>query len=350
MKSAWRIIFTRLGIGLFRLTVDAFNTWNNKLNSFQETLNRIWHAGGAWPEYIRAMRLAVNRGQDARKAPALAALPGLCCQAAGGGAAGVDELTAAWMLLYEAAAITDNVEDGDPPADWWAQSGSAAALSVATGLYFSACQALNRLETALMDVRAAREVRDEMLRGVLEMCSGQHLDLMQPGPTLATYWQIAQAKSGVFFGLAGWAGARLATADPQALLGFREFGIHLGLLIQILDDLKEYQILEQRSLENALDPESLPDLGRSLPAAYVREVAPPDVVERFERLLAAPTAAPDSGAQIVQTIERFGGAAYVLAELEIKRLKALEGLDIAGVRPPARDDLLSLLEAVYSLD
>ena len=296
------------------------------------------------------MRLAVNRGSDAGEASSLAALPGLCCQAAGGDAAEAQVLTAAWLLLYEAAAITDNIEDRDPPADWWAQSGSAAALSVATGLYFSACQALIQLEAALPDLRTAREVRDEMLRRVLEMCSGQHLDLTQPRPTLATYWQVAGAKSGTFFGMAGWAGARLATTDPQTLQGFQEFGVQLGLLNQIRDDLKEYQILEQRAHENALDPESLPDLGRSLPAAYVREVAPPDVVARFEQLLAAPTATADAGAQIVQTIERFGGAAYVLAELEVKRLKALEGLESAGARPPARDDLLRLLAAVYPLD
>jgi len=330
--------------------VTRFLTWHNKLNSFQATINRILYAGGAWPEYIQAMRLAVNEGRDETEAPAWVALPGLCCQAAGGEAAWTDALTAAWIMLHEAASITDNVEDRDPPADWWEQSGSAVALSVATGLYFSASQALNQLESASVDARTARDVRDEMLRRVLEMCSGQHLDLLQPRPTLATYWQVVGAKSGAFFGMACWAGARLATEEPRALLGFQEFGVQLGLLIQILDDLKEYQALEQSSLSSDASPECLPDLRRSLPAAYVREVASPEVVDHFEQLLENPIATPDAGAQIVQTIERFGGAAYVLAELEIKRMKALEGLEISGARLPARDGLLRLLEAVYAPD
>ncbi|MCC6956392.1 MAG: polyprenyl synthetase family protein [Anaerolineales bacterium] len=296
------------------------------------------------------MRLALNEGRDETEALAWAALPGLCCEAAGGEAAWADVLAAAWIMLQEAASITDNVEDRDPPADWWAQSGSAVALSVATGLYFSACQALNQLEDAPLAPLAARAVRDEMLRRVLEMCSGQYLDLLQPRPALATYWQVARAKSGAFFGMACWAGARLATEEPRTLLGFQEFGVQLGLLIQILDDLKEYQALEQSSLSSGTSPECLPDLRRSLPAAYVREVASPEVVDHFEQLLENPIATPDAGAQIVQTIERFGGAAYVLAELEIKRMKALEGLEISGARLPARDGLLRLLEAVYAPD
>lgn len=344
MKSAWRIIFTKPIGG------DNFLTWQNTLNSFRETINRIWHKGGAWPEYVRAMRLALNAGRDEGEAPAWAALPGLCCEAAGGEAAWADALAVAWVLLREAASITDNVEDRDPPADWWAQSGSAAALSVATGLYFSASQALNQLENAPVDAQAARDVRDEALRCVLEMCSGQHLDLIQPRPSLATYWQVARAKSGAFFGMACWAGARLATEEPHALAGFQEFGVQLGLLIQILDDLEEYQVLEQSSLGSAAPPEGWPDLRRSLPAAYVREVAPPEAVERFEQLLENSTGASDAGAQVVQAIEGVGGAAYVLAELEIARLKALEGLEISGARPPAKDGLLRLLEAVYASD
>ena len=70
----------------------------------------------------------------------------------------------------------------------------------------------------------------------LRRCSGQHADLTRPERTLEQCWHISEAKSGVFFALACRAGARLATPSEKPLQAFGEFGLHLGLLIQIKND------------------------------------------------------------------------------------------------------------------
>ena len=274
-----------------------------------------------------------------------AALPALCCQAAGGSPYHADPVAAAWYLFYTAADIMDSVEDRDEPADWWAESGPGMAISAATGLYFSASLALNRLDAVIGDARTASDVRAEMLKKFLEMSAGQHLDLTHPQPSLDVYWRIAQSKSGAFFSMACWAGARLATHQPSVLEGYRQFGTAAGLLIQVLDDLHDYLELSQ-----AGDLGAGLDLRRSLPAVFVREVVPESIREKLDGLLSKAQKSPAAAGEIIQMIEQYGGVLYVHTELDKLRMQALAGLDQADARPPARSGLESLLDELHGFD
>lgn len=336
MRCASRTIFTKLAIGKAGYFSGIY-----KLNKTQDIIEKIWRESGAWPEYVQAMRLALTSQQDNEKISTWMALPGICCQAAGGDPDLAELVAAAWLLFYRAADIMDSVEDRDQPADWWSEAGPGTAISAATGLYFSACLALNRLERVLENTRSASAIREEMLRKFLEMCSGQHFDINQPDPTLESYWQIARAKSGAFFGMACWAGARLATEETDRLQGLLEFGLNLGLLIQMLDDLMEF-----RDLGTGFSGKT--DLGRSLPVAYVREVGSQPVVEQLDHLLADLPRQPDVAVQIVEMIEKNGGVIYLLAELDLKRNLALQALERAQAVQPARQHLNHLLDMLHT--
>jgi len=178
-------------------------------------IEQIWDKASAWPEFIEAMRLALNSGRNKQELSIWAELPGLCCQAAGGLPRTADPVAAAWLLFYTAASIMDHVEDAEQPDPWWADLGAGAAINVATGLYFSACLLLSELDSWLGDHEAASQIRSQVLGRFLVMCSGQHLDLIRPSPTLDQYWDLARAKSGAFFTFACWAGA-LSTCSPSS--------------------------------------------------------------------------------------------------------------------------------------
>jgi len=141
-----------------------------------------------------------------------ALLPGLCCQAAGGDPQWADDVAAAWLLYYVAADLMDTVEDRDEPDLWWAEMGPGFALNVASGLFFSASQALNHLHIQQETHVAASAITENFNRSFLKMCGGQHTDLVQPEPTLTQYWETVAGKSGTFFTL-----ARLGRAWPQQM-------------------------------------------------------------------------------------------------------------------------------------
>ena len=86
------------------------------------------------------------------------ALPGLCCQAAGGRAQLAEPVAAAWLLFYVAAHLMDDLEDQDNPDPWWRSLGPGAAINIATGLYFSAGLALQELSSLPLDAQTVQQV------------------------------------------------------------------------------------------------------------------------------------------------------------------------------------------------
>jgi geranylgeranyl pyrophosphate synthase len=289
------------------------------------------------------MRNALKSIQSERGSLEWWMLPILCCQAAGGSAQAAIPVAAAWRLFYAAAHIMDSVEDRDEPEAWWAEMGPGTGISAATGLYFSASLALERLEERLDRPGVAREIRIEMLKRFIEMSSGQHMDLIQRQPNLETYWRIARAKSGAFFSMACWAGARVATDQTETLLGYQQFGLHIGLLIQVLDDLKDFQNLAQ-----LLQERGPAGLTRTLPVVYVLELSAGEERERFWSLLAETRVQTQRVEEIVQMIERNGGALYLYTELESHRQQALQGLDQVDAQQTYKRRLLSFLDELHA--
>ena len=308
-------------------------------------IERIWSEAGAWPEYIEAMHTVLARQFDQKEfdSEVWASLPGLCCQAAGGSAQMAQPVAAAWLLYYAAAHLMDSLEDQDDPDPWWQSWGVGAAINIATGLYFSASLALQELSSLPLDAPTVRAVTMQILQPFLVMCSGQHQDLVGSEPTLEQYWRIAGAKSGEFFAISCRSGARLATDRVDSLRGFHQFGFNFGLLLQVLDDLKDYKDLSQhdRSVDGRI-------LSRSLPFVYVREVCANAVRERFDHLLARTASDPDAMNALTQIIEENGGTLYLMVELDKYRDLALAGLDTAGVQDQPRQALVAMLDKLYS--
>jgi geranylgeranyl pyrophosphate synthase len=313
------------------------------------TLESIWAETEARPDFLNLMRQALSleraQGGDVDQGPnRWAQLPGLCCQAAGGDPLRADDFAAAWLLLYLAADLMDSVQDGDAPDPWWAEQGPGMALSVATGLFFSASLALNRFRALDSQEQASAEVVKDFYQSFLYMSSGQYLDLLQAQPSLEEYWQIAAAKSGVFFSLACRTGARLAIAERARVDSFSHFGKHLGLLIQIRDDLEDLMADPKDQADQRLLATS-----RSLPVAYALQVSSPDVRSRLLDCLQRSLKDDRAAREAWDLVEESGAALYVVAELERHRTQAFQALEQAQASPPARERLVGLVNKMGSL-
>ncbi len=175
--------------------------------------------------------------------PSRSQLATICCEAAGGTATQCLPLQVAWMLLFHATSLIDNIEDNNLQALHFYGKGHthpvALDLNISTGLIFLATSALFELERLGNSGAASRAVRHAFNERFLEVCNGQHLDLLLQTAPLETAWEITKAKSGLYMALATWSGARLMTDDEAILHHYYQIGLCLGLLIQISDDLKD---------------------------------------------------------------------------------------------------------------
>lgn len=281
----------------------------------------------------------ISPGMEERSPLRWVMLPGLCCQAAGGDPEWADDLSSAWFLFYSAAHLMDSIEDRDDPHPWWAEIGPGAAINVASGLYFSASLAINSLNQKLTTPETTTEVTDEFYRTMLAMCAGQQRDLDNPTPELAQYWQIAAEKSGLFFALACRSGARLATQDSSRINGFNQFGHHLGVLIQVLDDLAEWQDSEEKPKLNIRD-----NISRTLPVIYALEVMPPTDRFRLREILQEQEGDERLSKEFRDLVEGCGAPVYMMTEIEHHTNLAKIGLEHAAPLHPAGKNLVTLLD------
>ena len=286
---------------------------------------------------MRQGLLGDQQGAGLNQDPALwINLPGLCCQAAGGDPRWADEVAAAWVLCYAAAQLFDNLEDQDPLESKWPSPG--VALNAACGLLFSASLVLNQIKSGSKVQSLAAQVGVVFFNALLSMASGQHRDLVQPEPTLEDWLETAAAKSGAFFGLACWAGARLATDEMPRLEGFVGFGRHLGTSIQILDDLGDL-----RALSDAGDPVLSAEFSKSLPVAYAREVCPEPVKAHLLKRLESGKHDVAAAWEALQLLKENGAEIYILAEIERQRGLAFAALEQARPQPVAGEQLAGML-------
>ena len=183
---------------------------------------------------LRSVRLYQARGTN--KLPAIL-LSELWCVGLGGNGNQVIGITAAWFLLQLAAYWLDKVEDQEWENTSLASLDPGTISNLATGMIFLAQLILNRLEKDDgIDSSTASELRVMFSVSILNVCGGQHIDLTSPLCMLDDVLNNFEKKSGYFFALACYAGARLATDDPLQLNACQDYGKNLGVLLQIADE------------------------------------------------------------------------------------------------------------------
>jgi geranylgeranyl pyrophosphate synthase len=313
-----------------------------QVHPFIQLINNNWNDTGAWPEFIEAMRLVLPVGkvgaEPDKEISRWVHLPGLCCQAAGGTPDLTNEVAAAWLLLYTAAHLIDNVEDMDLAEEVNALGGPGPAINVTNGLFLSAALMLNKFHEKVQKRNLASQISSDFYNTILIMTSGQHLDIANQQLTLEQWWQVAEAKSGSFFSLACRSGAKIGNNDLDKIKGYSDFGFHLGMMIQIIDDLEDLA-----SVINHEETGFTVGFEKSLAVAYALEVLPEaDKGQFMDWSLAAPRE-PDIVNGIIDILNQCGAGLYMLSESERHRNLALRSLEAACPSSPAGEKLSEYL-------
>jgi geranylgeranyl pyrophosphate synthase len=301
-----------------------------------------WDYSSAWPDFVEAMLHLlpgeIGESDHHTDSDRWALLPGLCCQASGGDPVLTTEVSAAWLLLYVAAHLVDSVEDGDLNEEIMTVGGSGSAINIANGYFLSAVLILNDLAAKDRFKRNAQQICADFLNTILVMTSGQHLDINLPRLSLEQWWQVAEAKTGSFFSLACRSGAQFGTDDSLKIEAFSDYGFHLGLMLQIHDDIEDLKLLMAEEISEI--PASI---NRSLAFTYAVEVLPDREKSRLQELIERKSHESASVDEVIGLLNQSGAGLYLLAEMKRHYELAVKSLEKAAPSSSAGEKLLAFI-------
>jgi len=176
------------------------------------------------------------------------ALPVISCLATGGSSDDGIILASAWVPLYLASEILDNVEDKEFTPDRFITS-PEVATNMANSLIFAAFHAL----THIQDANRMSQITRIFASSGFDAAYGQHRDLTKtPSPveqTLNNYWEMIILKSGSVFRAATAAGAAAGASDETIVEALGDYGTALGAMLQLIDDCRDAFTSSQEAIK-----------------------------------------------------------------------------------------------------
>jgi geranylgeranyl diphosphate synthase type I len=186
-----------------------------------------------------------------------AILPLASCQAVDGNPQDAVAVSAALITSAACLRILDDLEDQDRPGKLWEQLGTARAWNYACAVHTISFKILNR---ASFHTPIFQKINQYFIDFFLTIAAGQDRDLAGVTRTIEDYWVTIEMKIASGYATACATGAMVATENSELIQACGTFGHHLGLAIQILND-----------MESIWQPDGITDLKQgkiTLPLLY----------------------------------------------------------------------------------
>ncbi|MEM7369439.1 MAG: polyprenyl synthetase family protein [Bacteroidota bacterium] len=161
-------------------------------------------------------------------------LPMAACIAAGGRANQSISLAASWQVFQLGIRILDDLQDQDRPTALWARIGLPEATNYAFLLCVHCLKLLQHSPDAHLSSNS--QLVQQFLDDCQTLLEGQEEDLVKRTPDFDAYWKKIEKKNARIFEWGCRAGAQCGSDSPQIIQALRQFGYHLGILLQLLDD------------------------------------------------------------------------------------------------------------------
>lgn len=246
-------------------------------------------------------------------------------------------------LVHNYSLIHDDIEDnsdlrrGRPTV--WKQWGIAQAINTGDAMFSLAHLALLGLrETTSPEI--ALEAAAIFQNTCLQLTQGQHLDIAyeeRNDLTLNDYWPMIEGKTAALLAACTELGALIAETSEQIRQAYRDFGLHLGLAFQALDDLLGiWGDTDRTGKSTASD---LVEGKKTLPVLYGLE----NSATFYARWKAGPIL-PAEAPEIAEMLEAEGARAYTQEEAKRLTDKALKALKDANPQGDAGEALFELTQ------
>ena len=288
------------------------------LANIHDWLFQSWIFNELDPDYrvaLASILHAVWPGTDTEKKYSYIPLPSLCGHALGKVSPSTTAVNAAWVLLFVASYILDKLEDEEVQHPIFSKYSPGVVMNLTTGLILHSGRILAELGPLDVSDKLLLEIRREFHQQALSVCAGQHHDLTIKEPDFEQVWKIVDAKSGKFFALGAYLGARLATNDHEKVALFSEIGRRLGIINQINNDLGGLGSREETGSDLAFGR-------RTLPVQYALMVLPPEKYAMLVEYLHNAVQDPSAELKARQMILSAGAVIYLSLEAAKHRQQA----------------------------
>lgn len=244
------------------------------------------------------------------------------------------------MELYALAAdILDDIQDQDNNDLPWRKVPSEQAINLATCILVLSYKALSTISNR----SHFEDVSNVLNQMGLQACDGQFQELLCDSKekiSLEEYFKIIKKKSGGLTASACKIGAILGGAEQTLAEQLEQFGMKLGLMSQIKNDLNDFLDLETKS--------DLAKGRKTLPFVYLLYVLNEIKAEELKRLsslaiLGLDQFEPKEREQLRELVVSEGTVHYCLVIHEMYKQQAMGILDGIPIAEKSKEKLVQLV-------
>ncbi len=290
-------------------------------------------------EMERLIRISLNADSPTGELFRWAHLTRMSCECAGGkqeaalpGAIGME-------FFALALDIFDDVQDRDNENMPWRQITDAQAINLAICLLMLSDEAIS----AIPNSRLFREVAATLHRTGICASNGQFREFLYDGRqqvSFEQYFEMAEQKAGSLTACACRIGAILGGAEEPVIHALEQFGINLGILNQIRNDLNDFLDFSRKN--------DFVNNKKTLPYVYLLNTLKGEAAKRFEELTqrrgeGAYRAGDREREYVRQLAAEEGVAPYCTVMFEIYCQKAREILEGIPVPEKHKENMKELV-------
>jgi octaprenyl-diphosphate synthase len=185
----------------------------------------------------------------------------------------------------------------------------------------------------------------------LRMIEGELYQLTRTGDLSITeeeHFDIIRRKTAYLFSGCAEIGALLGTVSPEQRRALRDYGFHLGVAFQIVDDLLDY-VAEEAALGKPIGGD-LREGKITLPIILLLQRAGADAAALVQQVVSDRQVAPEQWRAIRDLLGRHGALEAAFARAVEHGERAKQPLAAAFPHSPERDALISLVDYVLNRD
>ena len=252
-------------------------------------------------------------------------------------------------LIHNFSLVHDDIQDRSAlrrhRPTVWSVWGMPQGINVGDALF-----ALAQVVVAESGTQLGARLATELNKAALGLAGGQFLDIdLQDGrmaPTVEAYGAMVAGKTGALFACACRLGALAAEAPETTCEAYAAYGAELGIAFQEQDDL--LGVWGRSGETGKPDAADVVERKRGLPA--VLALSRPDAPDWLRRAYDnQPDELPAETIQrVIAHFDELGLQATIEQRVEARYRRALEYLDAAAPREPARGYLSAICEALVS--
>jgi geranylgeranyl pyrophosphate synthase len=270
-----------------------------------------------WSDFEAMFRDYSDRRQNQLPMVYIDVLPLLVHQAVGRDPREALPLAAAWIQFLLSGRILDDVLDDEGIGQPWRRQDLKETL--AAGLF--AVGGANVALAQLPDREAALDITEAFNKTLALATRAEAQSASKKGLTVESYFEVAFAKTGMVFATGVWAAARLAIQDAAdlRLQALYEFGLYMGVMVQIVDDCTDLAI----------------DVAKgqwTLPVLHGLAQKDHPLYDSLVELLNQEDVAGKSAVTVAEILEEMGSLEWSLQSAALYQEQAVMALtDIAGI-------------------